>query len=165
MIDKLFIYRLRRILCFFVYFSLSYYLSIGAMSQTAGSAVPMSIFFSWGSFLFFLLPYLARIINLDFLFIYSIVFFLFIGALELIYLISLVVINSRLARKNTGFPIFTVAYHFLGVVVAYFFRFKYFEESRNDYLIYPVISAMAILYIYLDWRLARGLIRLKNAAR
>ena len=163
--DKLSSYRLMRILCFFVYFSLGYFLSLSFMNQTAGSAVPMSIFFSWGSFLFFLLPYLARIINLDFLFIYSIVFFLFIGALELIYLISLVVINSRLARKNIRFPIINIFYHFLGVIAAYFFRFKYFEESRNDYLIYPVISAMAILYIYLDWRLARGLIRLKNAAR
>lgn len=162
MIDKLFIYRLSRILCFFVYFSLGFILSLGSMSQTAGSAGPMSFFFSWGSFLFFLLPYLERIINLDILFIHSIIFFLFIGALELIYLISLVVINSRLARKNTGLPIFTVAYHFLGVVVAYFFRFKYFEESRNDYLIYPVLTAIVILYIYLDWRLARGLIRLKN---
>lgn len=159
--DKLSSYRLMRILCFFVYFSLGYFLSLSFMNQTAGSAVPMSIFFSWGSFLFFLLPYLGRIIKLDFLFIYSIVFFLFIGALELIYLISLVVINSRLARKNKGFPIFTVAYHFLGVVVAYFFRIKY-EESGNIYIAYPVLAAIVILYIYLDWRLARGLIRQKN---
>lgn len=162
MAGKLSSYRLGRLLCFFVYFSLGFILSLGSMSQTAGSAGPMSFFFSWGSFLFFLLPYLARIINLDFLFIYSIVFFLFIGALELIYLISLVVINSRLEKKNKRFPVFTLVYHFLGVVVAYFFRFKYFEESRNNYLIYPVISAMAILYIYLDWRLARGINRLKN---
>jgi hypothetical protein len=135
------------------------------MNDSSGSAVPMSIFFSWGSLLFFLTPYLERIINLDFLFIHSIVFFLFIGALELIYLISLVVINSRLAKKNKRFPVFTLVYHFLGVVVAYFFRFKYFEESGNIYLLYLVFSPMVILYIYLDWRLARGLIRLKNEAQ
>ncbi|RFT16327.1 MAG: hypothetical protein OP8BY_1931 [Candidatus Saccharicenans subterraneus] len=63
----------------------------------------MSIFFSWGSFLFFLTPYLGRIINIDFLFIYSIVYILFVGALMLIYLISLVVLIPGWQRRINAF--------------------------------------------------------------
>jgi uncharacterized membrane protein len=137
------------------------------MNQTAGSGGPMSFIFSWGSGLIFLLTELNKLIDFSNLIDTPTMFYLAITTLMIVYLISVVVINSRLIKKNKPFPTVTVIYHFSGVIISYLFRFSNYEEAGKIYLlllIYPVLSAMAVLYIYLDWQLAKKLYALKDLA-
>ncbi|GEM_PF-4214664 len=167
MAKKSIIYRIGRFLCFWVYLSLGFLISLSFMNQTAGSAGPMSFIFSWGSGLFFLLAELSKLIDFSNLINTPSMFYLIIATLMVAYLISVVIINSRLIKKNKLFPTVTAIYHFSGVISSYFLRFNNYEEAGKTYLfllIYPVLSAMAVLYIYLDWKLAKKLYSLRDLA-
>lgn len=130
------------------------------MNQTAGSSGPMSFFFSSGSGLFFLLAKLSKLIDFSNLISTPSMFYLVIATLMVAHLISVVIINSGLIKRNKPFPTVTVIYHFSGALVSFFLRFNNYEEAGNTHillLIYPVLSVMPALYIYLGWKLAKKL--------
>ena len=104
MAKKSIIYEIGRFLCFWVYLSLGFLISLSFMNQTAGSAGPMSFVFFWVSGLLFLLAELSKLIDFSNLLNTPSMFYLIIATLMVAYLISVVIINSRLIKKNNFSP-------------------------------------------------------------
>ncbi len=148
--DKKNKYKVGRAIFYLCYVSLGFLISVNFMNDSSGSAGPACIFFSWGSLLIYLLPYIYKTSN------WAVILFV-IALFTNGYLISLIIINGRQAKREIRFPLVTVAYHFMGAVIAYIFRFRFEEAAglRFFLIVYAVLSTLIVIYIYFDWHLAR----------
>jgi len=77
----------------------------------------------------------------------------------IIYTISLSLINTKLSKKfKWNIPYLTLAYYASGVLVAFLVMVPYEGEYWSiswSYYVYPVFAVIALLYVFLDWQLAK----------
>ena len=170
------IIKLGRIGYMFIYLLINLYFTLSAMNDTSGSAGPFGFAFSWGSLCFFLIIRFGSIIT-RFIRIpeetpapasFQFIFLATIGLLALGYLLSILYLNKEWSGVQRKFPYLTTFYHFAGVASAYALGLPYSEEAGKSWLIfflYPIMSALAVLYIYLDWRLVRKIVSLEKAEK
>jgi len=133
---------------------------------------PFCVFFSWASAFYFLVfrllgiarPLFGEVSNLSVGSAEFWVTFIFLSIVLVLsiafYMRSITVINTRLSKRfkwTLPYPI--LVYYGAGVIAGLLLNIRYdwsgaWEPSLN-YQVYPVLAALACLYIFLDWRLAR----------
>jgi len=158
----------------FIYLVINLYNTLAGMHAT-GSAGPFGFAFSWGSFCLFLIMRFGRIIIIRFIRIpeempasFQYIILAIFGLLALGYLLSILYLNREWSGVQRKFPYLTIIYHFAGVASAYMLGLPYSEEAGKSLLIfflYTIMSALAVLYIYLDWRLVRKIGSLEKAEK
>jgi hypothetical protein len=150
----------------YIYYVIAIALSLWFAMGTWG---PFCIFFSWGSAILFSFLRLLRILSTSIVashnlndwqkLLFGLIFLILMCFFTIIYTVSLSLINTKLSKKfKWNIPYLTLAYYASGVLVAFLVMVPYEGEYWSitwSYYVYPVFAVIALLYIFLDWHLAK----------
>jgi hypothetical protein len=129
-----------------------------------------AIWFSWGTAFYLLFMGLVKLIfnlmpphEILTIIIPMILTFVFLLLFTISYTMSLSWLNQKLTRLvSWRFPYLTIAYHLSGAAIAYFLGPGKGDENTYMYFIYVGITVWVLLFIFIDWRLARKVNQLEK---